>query len=77
MDELWTTVGSTNFDNRSFHLNDEANLDVLDAHFAQENLKRIEEDKARSTLVTRAAWSQRPWTRRTVEWLTALVGMQL
>ena len=31
VDDLFVTVGSTNFDNRSFRLNDEANLNVLDA----------------------------------------------
>ena len=36
VDDLWTSVGSTNFDNRSFRLNDEANLNVLDADFARE-----------------------------------------
>ena len=34
VDDLWTSVGSANFDNRSFRLNDEANLNVLDAEFA-------------------------------------------
>ena len=34
VDDLWTSVGSTNFDNRSFRLNDEANLNILDADFA-------------------------------------------
>lgn len=34
---LWTSVGSTNFDNRSFRLNDEANLNVLDAEFGGEH----------------------------------------
>jgi cardiolipin synthase len=29
VDEIFTSVGSTNFDNRSFRLNDEANLNVL------------------------------------------------
>src|SRR6185503_18770981 len=36
VDDLWTSVGSTNFDNRSFRLNDEANLNILDAQFALE-----------------------------------------
>ena len=31
---LLTSVGSTNFDNRSFRLNDEATLNVLDSHLA-------------------------------------------
>ena len=34
VDGIWVSVGSTNFDNRSFRLNDEANLNVLDRGFA-------------------------------------------
>ena len=34
VDQLMVSVGSTNFDNRSFRLNDEANLNVYDAEFA-------------------------------------------
>ncbi|MBC8133032.1 MAG: cardiolipin synthase B [Deltaproteobacteria bacterium] len=77
VDELWTTVGSTNFDNRSFHLNDEANLDILDAKFAAENLRQMDLDKARSRLVTRGDWSRRPWSMRVAEWLTDLLATQL
>ena len=36
VDDYWTSVGSTNFDNRSFRLNDEANLNVFDEAFAEE-----------------------------------------
>ena len=35
VDEVWSSVGSTNFDDRSFRLNDEANLNVLDPEFGQ------------------------------------------
>ena len=31
VDDVWVSVGSTNFDDRSFRLNDEANLNVVDA----------------------------------------------
>ena len=34
VDGLWNVVGSTNFDHRSFALNDEVNLAVLDAQLA-------------------------------------------
>ena len=35
VDDVWTSVGSTNFDNRSFSINDEANLNVYDREFAR------------------------------------------
>ena len=38
VDELMVSVGSTNFDNRSFRLNDEANLNIYDAAFAAEQV---------------------------------------
>jgi cardiolipin synthase len=34
VDGLWNVVGSTNFDHRSFALNDEVNLAILDPHLA-------------------------------------------
>jgi cardiolipin synthase len=34
VDGLWNVVGSTNFDHRSFALNDEVNLAVLDPELA-------------------------------------------
>ena len=46
VDEVWTSVGSTNFDNRSFRLNDEANLNILDAGFAAGQTRVFEKDKA-------------------------------
>ena len=41
VDEVWTSVGSTNFDNRSFRLNDEANLNILDAEFASGQVEGV------------------------------------
>ena len=35
VDDRWVSVGSTNFDNRSLAVNDEANLNVYDAAFAR------------------------------------------
>ena len=39
--------GSTNFDDRSFRLNEEANLNIYDAAFAAEQVKAFEEDKGK------------------------------
>ena len=39
VDEVWTSVGSTNFDNRSFSINDEANLNIYDRDFAREQIR--------------------------------------
>ena len=48
VDNVFTSVGSGNFDNRSIQLNDEANLDVLDHDFAAEQTRLFELDKKQS-----------------------------
>ena len=77
VDEMWTSVGSTNFDNRSFRLNDEANLNILDAEFASGQVRMFEADKARSKRVTVEAWRNRPWRERATERLAGLLRLQL
>jgi cardiolipin synthase len=61
VDEQWTSVGSTNFDSRSFRLNDEANLNVYDQVFARGQAAVFEQDKARSNRITLEQWQSRPW----------------
>jgi len=48
VDDVFASVGSGNFDNRSVRLNDEANLDVLDENFAVEQVRLFENDKKHS-----------------------------
>ncbi len=77
VDDVWTSVGSTNFDNRSFRLNDEANLNVLDAEFAAGQAAQFEADKARARRITLEEWRGRPWRERAVERLASLLRLQL
>jgi cardiolipin synthase len=77
VDGLWTSVGSTNFDSRSFRLNDEANLNVLDAAFARRQQRDFEADMKNSRRVTFEEWSSRPWTEKAWERLLSLLGPQL
>lgn len=77
VDDLWTSVGSTNFDNRSFRLNDEANLNVLDAGFAQRNSAQFEKDKLKSRKISLEEWRQRPWTEKFMGWASGLLRPQL
>jgi len=44
VDGLLVSVGSTNFDNRSFRLNDEATLNIFDAAFAAQQTAIFEDD---------------------------------
>jgi len=77
IDGLWSSVGSTNFDNRSFRLNDEANLNVLDAQFAKRQIEDFEADLKRSRRITLQEWENRPWTERAYERVAALLRSQL
>ena len=77
VDGLWTSVGSTNFDTRSFSTNDEANLNVLDAGFAAEQERIFQDDLKRSRRVTLEEWQGRPWTQRALDTLADLVSSQL
>ncbi len=77
VDGLWSSVGSTNFDERSFRLNDEANLNVLDGDFARVQEGVFEEDKAQSREVTLEMWRNRPRSERIKEWLAGLFRSQL
>jgi cardiolipin synthase len=77
VDDAWVSVGSTNFDNRSFSLNDEANLNILDPEFAAEQSKVFAADRALSREITLEAWRQRPWQEKVKEWAAGLLRSQL
>ena len=76
VDGLWVSVGSTNFDSRSFRLNDEANLNVYDREFAARQTADFEADLQRSRRVTFEEWSSRPWTEKAQERFYALARFQ-
>ena len=60
VDNHWVSVGSTNFDARSFRLNDEANLNVYNRDFAARQSAQFEEDLKKSRRVTLQEWQGRP-----------------
>ena len=68
IDRVWSTVGSTNIDTRSFLHNYELNVVVLDNAFAESLESAFEEDLRFSTEVTAAEWAKRPFSRRVKEW---------
>jgi cardiolipin synthase A/B len=77
IDRAWTSVGSANFDDRSFRLNDEANLNVFSEELANEQIRQIEEDIARSKRMILRRWARRPFSRRIYEQLALLMRSQL
>lgn len=74
IDDLLVSVGSTNFDDRSFRLNDEANLNVYDAGFAERQSEVFEVDLKKSRRVTLAAWEARPLPEKIWEHTLSLLG---
>jgi cardiolipin synthase A/B len=77
VDGLWVTVGSTNFDPRSFNLNDEANVNYYDADFAQRQIGIFQEDLEHSRQITLQEWKDRPLAEKFWEHAASLLGSQL
>lgn len=77
VDDMWTCVGSCNFDNRSLRLNEEANLNILDRGFAKLHTSVFERDKARSHQITLDEWRQRPMAEKIQGRLGCLLRSQL
>jgi cardiolipin synthase A/B len=67
VDGIWTSIGSSNFDDRSFRLNDEVNVNIHDEAVAAQMEKMFFEDLARSEEITRRTWIRRPWMQRVKE----------
>lgn len=77
VDEIWSHIGSTNFDARSLSLNEEVGIGVRDAQVARELKAAYEHDLQRSQELTLEKWRQRPWRSRAYEWFAYKVHDQL
>jgi cardiolipin synthase len=66
-DGYMVSVGSTNFDMRSFELNDEASLNVYDERFARQMTEVFERDLKSSARYTLEDWQGRSWRERFAE----------
>jgi cardiolipin synthase len=77
IDDCWVSVGSTNFDNRSFRLNDEANLNAIDNRFAAEQASVFERDKQAARKITLSDWEHRPWREKVMEKLAGVLRSQV
>jgi cardiolipin synthase A/B len=76
VDGMWSVVGSTNFDHRSFGINDEINLAVFDVELAGRLERDFAEDLAHSKAVNYRDWSRRSLIERGHEWLGWLLERQ-
>jgi cardiolipin synthase len=70
IDNVWSTVGSTNMDFWSFSSNDEVNAVILNKEFASEMEKMFAADLAKSHEIRLEEWEKRPLLNRLKEWFT-------
>ena len=66
VDGLWSVLGTTNIDNRSFEHNDEINVGLQDAAVAERLLQDHKRDLRDSDEVTLASWQRRPLWEKVV-----------
>ncbi len=77
IDGVWSTIGSTNLDNRSFSLNDELNLVIYDAQVGRRLQQIFADDVAHSRQVEYRRWARRGFFARILELIALPLGDQL
>jgi cardiolipin synthase len=77
VDGVFSTVGSANFDERSFHLNEELNLFVYDGVFAGRMRDSYRRDLERCRPYTLEMWRNRSLKKRVTEWLITPIRSEL
>ncbi|MBZ9737594.1 MULTISPECIES: phospholipase D-like domain-containing protein [unclassified Mesorhizobium] len=77
VDDVWASFGSTNLDERSLRLNDEASLNVYGRDFANTQIDLFNQDLGRSRQITLAEWEARPLREKISDWLASRLRSQL
>lgn len=77
IDGAWASVGSVNFDNRSFQANDEATLCVQSQRVARQLTEAFEADLEVSERMRPGRWARRPLRQRAAERATKLIRREL
>lgn len=75
IDDCWAVVGSTNFDYRSFAINDEVNFAILDPAVARRIIQDFERDLSQSKRITYEGWRQK-WRFRLADRILSLLERQ-
>jgi cardiolipin synthase A/B len=73
IDGKWSVVGSTNFDHRSFGLNDEVNALLLGAEVTATLTRDFEADRRDSRSFSYEDWLHRSWGERLLAWLGTII----
>jgi cardiolipin synthase len=77
VDGIWSTIGSSNFDDRSFRLNDEVNVNIYDEAVAAQMETMFYADLARCEEVTLRKWFRRGWLDKLKEKAAGVFKPQL
>lgn len=77
VDGQLVTIGSANFDNRSFSINDEVTLNAIDARVASEQRRIFEADISQSERLTPQAFESRPFYIKFADHVCGLFRSQL
>lgn len=77
VDGVWSCVGSTNFDDRSFQRNDEISVGVLDANVAGQLRAAFEDDRRAAQEMKLTQWNRRLFLHKWMDGLAYLANPQL
>ncbi|HET7710733.1 MAG TPA: cardiolipin synthase [Thermoanaerobaculia bacterium] len=77
VDGKWAAVGSTNFDDRSFQLNDELSLAVIDPAIATQLRAAFAQDLRHARLRQFEEWKSRGWWHKTIDGVAYLARDQM
>jgi cardiolipin synthase A/B len=77
VDDVFATVGSVNFDNRSFSINDEIALNFIGEEASRPLLKSFHDDLKRSKALTRGEFESRGWLIKLTDHVCGLFRSQL
>jgi len=77
IDGRWATIGSTNFDNRSFAFNEESNVSFTDPALVADLERIYRDDESISTRLTLEGWQRRGLVQRTREVIASLLQDQV
>jgi cardiolipin synthase len=77
VDDVWCAIGSTNFDDRSFEVNDEVSLVVYDEGIARQLVEIFESDLKHAKAVDLESWKSRPKMHKAIDLGAFLFNEQL
>jgi cardiolipin synthase len=75
-DGVWSTIGTTNFDNRSFALNEETSICIHDRTIAERLESTYRNDLLGCRRVVLEEWRKRPWKEKVLQQIASILEEQ-